>query len=216
MYSRYVLDGITELARKNRLILLADEIYDKILYDDASTSPSRRSPRPALLSSTALSKAYRVAGFRSGWMLVSGPRQHAAITSRGWTSSPTCGCAPTSGSARHPGSPRWPTRRHDLVLPGGRLHTSANEPVSLLSDCLVSAAVKPKGALYVFPRLDRRFTPSRRREVLLDLLLQEHLLVVQGTGSTASAGSRRIVTLPHVDDLEAAIGRSPVSGRMPQ
>ena len=211
VYSRQVLDGIVELARKNRLILLADEIYDKILYDDAEhVAVAAVAPDLLCLTFNGLSKAYRVAGFRSGWMVVSGPRQHARDYIEGLdilANMRLCANVPAQHAIQAALGGRQDV--NDLVLPGGRLHDQRERAWKLLSDLPGVSCVKPKGALYVFPRLDPTVYPIHDDEkFVLDLLLQEHLLVVQGTGFNWPWPDHvRIVTLPHVDDLEAAIGR---------
>jgi alanine-synthesizing transaminase len=211
VYSGEVLDGVVELARKNRLVLLADEIYDKILYDDAEhVTTAALAPDLLCLTFNGLSKAYRVAGFRSGWMVVSGPRQHARDYIEGLdilANMRLCANVPAQFAIQAALGGRQGV--HDLVLPGGRLHDQRERAWKLLSDLPGVSCVKPRGALYVFPRMDPTVYPIHDDEKLvLDLLLQEHLLVVQGTGFNWPRPDHvRIVTLPHVDDLEAAIGR---------
>jgi alanine-synthesizing transaminase len=211
VYSRDLLEGLVELARKNRLVLLADEIYDKILYDDAEhVATAALAPDLLCLTFNGLSKAYRVAGFRSGWMVVSGPRQHARDYIEGLdilANMRLCANVPAQNAIQAALGSRQGVQ--DLVLPGGRLHDQRERAWKLLSDLPGVSCVKPKGALYVFPRLDPTVYPIHDDEKLvLDLLLQEHLLVVQGTGFNWPRPDHvRIVTLPHVDDLEAAIGR---------
>jgi alanine-synthesizing transaminase len=211
VYSRELLEGLVVLARKNRLVLLADEIYDKILYDDAEhVATAALAPDLLCLTFNGLSKAYRVAGFRSGWMVVSGPRQHARDYIEGLdilANMRLCANVPAQNAIQAALGSRQGVQ--DLVLPGGRLHDQRERAWKLLSDLPGVSCVKPKGALYVFPRLDPTVYPIHDDEKLvLDLLLQEHLLVVQGTGFNWPRPDHvRIVTLPHVDDLEAAIGR---------
>jgi alanine-synthesizing transaminase len=211
VYSRELLEGMVELARKNRLVLLADEIYDKILYDDAEhVATAALAPDLLCLTFNGLSKAYRVAGFRSGWMVVSGPRQHARDYIEGLdilANMRLCANVPAQHAIQAALGDRQGVQ--DLVLPGGRLHDQRERAWKLLSDLPGVSCVKPKGALYVFPRLDPTVYPIHDDEKLvLDLLLQEHLLVVQGTGFNWPRPDHvRIVTLPHVEDLEAAIGR---------
>ncbi len=211
VYSGEVLDGIVELARQRHLVLLADEIYDKILYDDAEhISTASLAPDLLCLTFNGLSKAYRVAGFRSGWMVVSGPRQHARDYIEGLdvlANMRLCANVPAQHAIQAALGGRQSI--NDLVLPGGRLHDQRNRAWKLLTDIPGVSCVKPKGALYVFPRLDPDVYPFHDDErLVLDLLLQEHLLIVQGTGFNWPRPDHvRIVTLPHVDDLEAAVGR---------
>ncbi|HJU97657.1 MAG TPA: pyridoxal phosphate-dependent aminotransferase [Jiangellaceae bacterium] len=211
VYSREVLDGIVELARERNLVLLADEIYDKILYDDVEhVATASRAPDLLCLTFNGLSKAYRVAGFRSGWMVVSGPRRHARDYIEGLdvlANMRLCANVPAQHAIQAALGGRQSI--NDLVLPGGRLHEQRDRAWKLLTDIPGVTCVKPKGALYVFPRLDPEVYPLHDDEQLvLDLLLQEHMLVVQGTGFNWPRPDHvRIVTLPHVDDLEAAVGR---------
>ncbi len=211
VYSRQVLDGIVELARQHELVLLSDEIYDKILYDDTEhVATAALAPDLLCLTFNGLSKAYRVAGFRSGWMVVSGPRQNARDYVEGLdilANMRLCANVPAQHAIQTALGGRQSI--HDLVLPGGRLHDQRERAWKLLSDIPGVSCVKPRGALYVFPRLDPAVYPIHDDEkFVLDLLLQEHLLLVQGTGfNWPRPDHLRIVTLPHVDDLEAAIGR---------
>ena len=211
VYSGEVLGGIVELARQRHLVLLADEIYDKILYDDAEhISTASLAPDLLCLTFNGLSKAYRVAGFRSGWMVVSGPRQHARDYIEGLdvlANMRLCANVPAQHAIQAALGGRQSI--NDLVLPGGRLHDQRDRAWKLLTDIPGVSCVKPKGALYVFPRLDPDVYPFHDDErLVLDLLLQEHLLIVQGTGFNWPWPDHvRIVTLPHVDDLETAVGR---------
>ena len=161
VYSRQVLDGIVELARKNRLILLADEIYDKILYDDAEhVAVAAVAPDLLCLTFNGLSKAYRVAGFRSGWMVVSGPRQHARDYIEGLdilANMRLCANVPAQHAIQAALGGRQDV--NELVLPGGRLHDQRERAWKLLYDMPGVSCVKPKGALYVFPDWTRRSTP---------------------------------------------------------
>src|ERR687897_647471 len=211
VYSRELLDGMVELARRHHLVLLSDEIYDKILYDDTEhVATAAVAPDLLCLTFNGLSKAYRVAGFRSGWMVVSGPREHARDYVEGLdilANMRLCANVPAQHAIQTALGGRQSI--HDLVLPGGRLHDQRERAWKLLSDIPGVSCVKPRGALYVFPRLD----PAVHRihddeKFVLDLLLHEHLLLVQGTGfNWPRPDHLRIVTLPHVDDLEAAIER---------
>ena len=211
VYSRELLDGMVELARRHHLVLLSDEIYDKILYDDTEhVATAALAPDLLCLTFNGLSKAYRVAGFRSGWMVVSGPREHARDYVEGLdilANMRLCANVPAQHAIQTALGGRQSI--HDLVLPGGRLHDQRERAWKLLSDIPGVSCVKPRGALYVFPRLDPAVHPIHDDEkFVLDLLLNEHLLLVQGTGfNWPRPDHLRIVTLPHVDDLEAAIER---------
>ncbi|MGH8776989.1 MAG: pyridoxal phosphate-dependent aminotransferase [Jiangellaceae bacterium] len=211
VYSRELLDGLVELARRHDLVVMSDEIYDKILYDDVEHVPAAARASDLLcLTFNGLSKAYRVAGFRSGWMVVSGPKEHARDYIEGLdilANMRLCANVPAQHAIQ--AALGGPQSINGLVLPGGRLHDQRERAWKLLSDIPGVSCVKPRGALYVFPRLDPAVHPIHDDEKLvLDLLRQEHLLIVQGTGfSWPRPDHLRIVTLPHVDDLEDAITR---------
>jgi alanine-synthesizing transaminase len=211
VYSRELLDAIAELARVHGLVLLSDEIYDKVLYDEAVHVPTAVvAPDVLCLTFNGLSKAYRVAGFRSGWMVVSGPRDDASSFIEGLdilANMRLCANVP----AQHAIQTALGGRQSigDLVLPGGRLREQRDLAYKLLTDIPGVSCVKPLGALYLFPKLDPAVYPVHDDEKLaLDLLRAEHLLVVQGTGfNWPRPDHLRIVTLPHVDDLQDAIER---------
>ena len=211
VYSRELLDGMVDLARRHDLVLLSDEIYDKILYDDTEhVATAALAPDLLCLTFNGLSKAYRVAGFRSGWMVVAGPRESARDYVEGLDILANMRlCANVPGQHAIQTALGGRQSIHDLVLPGGRLHEQRERAWKLLSDIPGVSCVKPRGALYVFPRLDPAIHPIHDDEqFVLDLLLREHLLLVQGTGfNWPQPDHLRIVTLPHVDDLEAAIER---------
>ena len=211
VYPREVLESMAELARQHGLVLFSDEIYDKILYDDAvHVSTAAVAPDLLCLTFNGLSKAYRVAGFRAGWLAISGPKQHAQSYIEGLDI-----LANMRLCANHPAQHAIQTALgghqsiNDLVLPGGRLLEQRDRTWELLNDIPGVSAVKPRGALYVFPRLDpKRYPISDDQRFVLDLLLQEQLLVVQGTGfNWPHPDHFRIVTLPHAEDLEDAVGR---------
>jgi alanine-synthesizing transaminase len=186
VYSREVLLDIVELARQHNLVLFSDEIYDKILYDEAQhICTASLAPDVLCLTFNGLSKSYRVAGFRSGWVAISGPKHRAKSYMGGYQSI------------------------NDLVLPQGRLLEQRNRTWELLNDIPGVSCVKPMGALYAFPKIDPKVCPIHNDEkFVLDLLLSEKLLVVQGTAFNWPWPDHfRVVTLPRVDELEMAIGR---------
>ncbi|MFD4531931.1 pyridoxal phosphate-dependent aminotransferase [Kitasatospora sp. NPDC058397] len=211
VYPKELLEGILDLARRHQLMVLADEIYDKILYDDTEHHCLAALADDVLtLTFNGLSKAYRVAGFRSGWLVVSGPKQHATDYLEGLTM--------LSGMRLCPNVPAQFAVQaalgghqsiNDLVLPGGRLTEQRDVAFKALNEIPGVSCVKPKGALYAFARLD----PAVHRIVddeqfVLDLLLREKIHVVQGTGFNWPRPDHfRFVTLPRADDLETAINR---------
>ena len=211
VYPRDLLEGLVELARRHRLVLFSDEIYDRILYDGAThTATAALAPDVLTLTFNGLSKAYRVAGFRSGWVVVSGPREAARGYLEGIDILANMRlCANVPGQYAIQPALGEPDAVSGLVLPGGRLLEQRDCAWELLSAIPGVSCVKPKGALYMFPRLDPAVHPIADDErFVLDLLRAERLLVVQGTGfNWPEPDHFRLVTLPHVDDLTEAIGR---------
>lgn len=211
VYSKEILRGIVELARKHQLLLLADEIYDRILYDDAEhTSLASLAPDLLCLTYNGLSKAYRVAGYRAGWLAITGPKAHAAGFLEGidlLASTRLCPNVP----AQHAIQVALGGHQSigDLILPGGRLLEQRDVAWKKLNEIHGVSCVKPRGALYAFPRLDPEVHEIYDDEKLVqDLLLQEKILVVQGTGFNWPGHDHvRIVTLPWARDLSEAIER---------
>ncbi len=211
VYPRPVLEGLVEIARRHQLVLLADEIYDKILYDGAEhTALAALSPDVLCLTFNGLSKAYRVAGFRSGWMALSGPKHHATSFIEGLNvlaNMRLCANVP----AQHAIATALGGRQSitDLVLPGGRLREQRDIAWSMLNQIPGVSCTKPEGALYLFPRLDPEiFGIVDDQRFALDLLREQHILVVHGTGfNWPTPDHFRIVTLPRVEVLTEAIGR---------
>ena len=211
VYSPEVLRKIADLAVEHGLIVMADEIYDKILYDDAvHTTFAVIAPDVFTITFNGLSKAYRLAGFRSGWMVMTGPRRHAASYIEGismLTNMRLCANVPAQHAIQTALGGRQSIR--DLVLPGGRLHEQRDAAVNTLRSIPGVTCVEPKGALYVFPRLDPEVYPIvDDRKFVLDFLRAERVLVVQGTGfNWPTPDHLRIVTLPWAADLVEAIER---------
>lgn len=211
VYPREILEGIAEVARRHSLLLFSDEIYDKILYDGVTHhSTAALAPDVLCVTFNGLSKAYRVAGFRAGWAVISGPTQHAASYIEGLNilaNMRLCANVPAQHGiqAALGGSQDI----EQLVLPSGRLHEQRACAWEALNAIPGVSCVKPDGALYLFPKLDpQRYPISDDERFVLDLLLAEHLLVVQGSGFNYPRPDHfRIVTLPHADDLEEAINR---------
>jgi alanine-synthesizing transaminase len=211
VYPEGVLRGIADVAREHGLVVLADEIYDKILYDDAVHIPfGALAPDVFTLTFNGLSKAYRLAGFRSGWLMVTGPKRHATNYLEGITilaNMRLCANVPGQHAVQMALGGRQSIR--DLVLPGGRLLEQRDAAMAALAQIPGVTCVKPKGALYVFPRLDPELYPiADDQQFILQLLREQHVLVVQGTGfNWPNPDHIRIVTLPRADDLTEAIGR---------
>ncbi|MEV6549927.1 pyridoxal phosphate-dependent aminotransferase [Streptomyces sp. NPDC051597] len=211
VYPKEVIEGILDLARRHQLMVFADEIYDQIVYDDAvAHCAAALAPDLVVLTFSGLSKTYRVAGFRSGWLVVSGPQQHARNYLEGLTmlaSMRLCPNAPAQYAIQTALGGRQSIK--ELTAPGGRLHEQRDRAWEKLNEIPGVSCVKPKGALYAFPRIDPKVHPIEDDEkFVLDLLLREKIQVVQGTGfNWARPDHFRILTLPHADDLDAAISR---------
>ncbi|MCZ0979263.1 pyridoxal phosphate-dependent aminotransferase [Streptomyces diastatochromogenes] len=211
VYPKEVLEGIFELARRHGLMVLADEIYDQIVYDEVVHHPAASlAPDLVVLTFGGLSKTYRVAGFRSGWLVVTGPKQHAKNYLEGLTmlaSMRLCPNAPAQYAIQAALGGRQSI--HELTAPGGRLREQRDRAWEKLNEIPGVSCVKPKGALYAFPRLDPAVHKIHDDEkFVLDLLLREKIQVVQGTGFNWPRPDHfRILTLPYADDLDAAISR---------
>ncbi len=211
VYPRAVLDELVAIAREHDLVLFADEIYDKILYDGAVHVPLASLSEDLLtLTFGGLSKNYRAAGFRTGWMIVSGARLRARDFLEGLdilASMRLCANVPTQFAVQTALGGYQSIQ--DLVCPGGRLHEQRDLAWSMLNQIPGVSCVKPRGALYLFPRLDPKVYPIRDDEqFVLDLLLQEKILLVQGTGfNWPEPDHFRMVFLPRPDDIRQAVTR---------
>ncbi|MGB5952969.1 MAG: pyridoxal phosphate-dependent aminotransferase [Ornithinimicrobium sp.] len=211
VYSREVLEHVAQIARENSLLILADEIYDRILYDDAEhISMAQVAPDLMVLTLNGLSKTYRVAGYRAGWLVITGPTAHAAGFLEGielLASTRLCPNVPAQHAIQAAVSGHQSI--NEFIAPGGRLAQQRDLAVAMLDSMPGVSCVTPRGALYVFPRLDPQVHDIRSDERLcLDLLEQEHLLVVHGTGfNWPSPDHVRIVTLPWAGELQAGLER---------
>ncbi|MBW0018261.1 MAG: pyridoxal phosphate-dependent aminotransferase [Mycobacterium sp.] len=211
VYGRQILTQLVDLARKHQLLLLADEIYDKILYDDAQhISVATLAPDMLCLTFNGLSKAYRVAGYRAGWLAITGPKDHASSFIEGINLLANMRLCPNV-PAQHAIQVALGGHQsiEDLVLPGGRLLEQRDVAWTKLNQIPGVSCVKAEGALYAFPRLDPEvYDIADDEQLVLDLLLQEKILVTQGTGFNWPAPDHlRLVTLPWARDLAAAIER---------
>ncbi len=211
IYPDSLLQEIIEIARKNKLIVFADEIYDKVLYDGVShTSIASLADDVLFVTFNGLSKNYRACGYRAGWMIVSGKKKHAQDYIDG-----LCILASMRLCSNVPGQFAIQTALggyqsiKDLVAPSGRLCKQRDLAYQLLTAIPGVSCVKPKAALYMFPRLDSRMYPiNDDQKFILELLETEKVLVVQGTGfNWPEPDHFRVVFLPNADDLVEAIGR---------
>ena len=209
VYSRDLLLQMIELCRKHELILFADEIYSKIVYDDAVHIPAASLCDDVfIVSFNGLSKSYRLAGFRSGWMILSGPKEHASSYIEGLeilTNMRLCANVPAQFAVQT--ALGGYQSINDLILPGGRLKQQRDIAWQLLTQIPGVSCVKPRGAIYMFPKLD----PSIYKidddvTLIMEILEQEQILLVQGSAfNIEDTQHLRLVFLPRVDELEPAV-----------
>lgn len=211
VYSRKVLEEIAQVARENDLLILADEIYDRILYDGAEhISMAQVAPDMLCITFNGLSKAYRVAGYRAGWMILTGPKHHAAGFIEGLellAGTRLCPNAPAQHAIQVALGGRQSI--YDLTCEGGRLLEQRNVAYEKLNEIPGISCTKPMGAMYCFPKIDRNvYDIHDDAQFMLDLLRAEKILMVQGTGfNWPEPDHFRVVTLPWAKDLENAIDR---------
>ncbi|MGO9082190.1 MAG: pyridoxal phosphate-dependent aminotransferase [Streptosporangiaceae bacterium] len=211
VYSRETLLGLLDLARQHGLLVLTDEIYDQILYEDAvHECAAALAPDLLVLTLGGLSKNYRLAGFRSGWLVISGPRHEAAGYLDGLellANMRLCPNVPAQHAIQTALGGRLDVA--ELLAPGGRLREQRDFAWSKLTEIPGVECVRPDGALYVFPRLDPAvYKITDDEQMVIDLLEQQHLLLSHGTGfNLPTADHVRIVFLASVAVLEDAIGR---------
>ncbi|CAM3609494.1 pyridoxal phosphate-dependent aminotransferase [Micrococcus flavus] len=211
VYSRQVLNGVIDLARRHNLVLLADEIYEKITYDGARhINAAGLSDDVLTLTFSGLSKAYRVAGFRSGWVAVSGPKHRARDFLEGLTllaNMRMCANVPAQHAIQV--ALGGYQSIEDLILPGGRLLEQRNLAQDRLN-AIEGVSVQPaQGALYLFPRLDPEVYPIDDDEkFVIELLRAKKILVSHGGAfNYPHTDHFRLVTLPSVKDLDMALDR---------
>ncbi len=211
VYPQEVLDELVEIARQHQLVIFADEIYDKILYDGTEHIPLARIAEDLLcVTFNGLSKSYRLAGFRCGWMIISGAKQRASDYIEGintLTSMRLCANVPAQHAVQT--ALGGYQSINDLVLPTGRLGRQRDVAWEMLNAIPGVSCVKPKGALYMFPRLDpKKFKINNDEQLVLDLLRQEKILLLQGSAlNWPEPDHLRVVFLPQIDDLSMAIER---------
>jgi len=211
LYPDDVLRAIVDLARKHDLIVFADEIYDKVLYDgNTHTSIASLADDVLFVTFNGLSKNYRSCGYRAGWMIVSGDKRRAKDYIEGLNMLASMRlCANTPGQLAIQTALGGYQSINDLVAPGGRLCRQRDLAHKLLTDIPGVSCVKPKAALYMFPRLDPNIYPIEDdQQFAYELLAEEKVLIVQGTGFNFPTPDHfRLVFLPHEDDLAEAVGR---------
>jgi alanine-synthesizing transaminase len=211
LYPDAVLLQIIELARQHELIIYADEIYDKVLYDGARhTSIASLCEDVLCVTFNGLSKNYRACGYRAGWMVVSGEKKHAKDYIEGLNMLASMRlCANAPGQFAIQTALGGYQSIQDLVGPGGRLLKQRDLAYQLLTEIPGVSVVKPKAALYMFPRLDPKIYPiADDQQFAYDLLAETKVLIVQGTGFNWIAPDHfRVVFLPNTDDMTDAFGR---------
>ncbi len=211
LYTDDLLKGIVQIAREHDLVIYADEVYDKVLYDDARhTAIASLSDDVLTLTFNSLSKAYRSCGYRAGWMVVSGPKHEAKDFVEGLNM-----LANLKLGSNVPG--QWAIQTalggyqsiNDLVKEGGRLRRQRDLAYELITAIPGVSCVKPDAALYMFPKLDPKMYPiADDRQFFMELLKETRVMLVQGSGFNYSDNQHfRMVFLPHEDDLREAIGR---------
>ena len=211
LYPPELLRELVEVAREHQLIVFADEIYDKMLYDDGHhTSIASLADDVLFVTMNGLSKNYRACGYRSGWMSIAGERRHANDYIEGLNILASMRlCANVPGQFAIQTALGGYQSIRDLVGPGGRLRRQRDLAHQLITSIPGVSCVKPKAALYLFPRLDPHVYPIvDDQEFVLELLEEEHVLVVQGSGfNWPHTDHFRVVFLPNPDDLTEAMTR---------
>ncbi len=211
LYSDELLRGMVRLAREHGLVILADEVYDKVLYDGVRhTAVASLSEDVLTLSFNSLSKSYRSCGYRAGWMVVSGEKKAAADYIEGLNMLSNMRlCANVPGQWAIQTALGGYQSINELVGEGGRLRRQRDLAYELITAIPGVTCVKPSAALYMFPRLDPKIYPiADDRQFFLELLQDTRVMLVQGTGfNWPTPDHFRIVFLPHEDDLREAVGR---------
>ena len=211
LYSDAILLEIIQIAREHELVIFADEIYDKMLYDGARhTSMASLADDVLFVTMNGLSKNYRACGYRAGWMVLSGEKKHAQDYINGLTILASMRlCSNVPGQFAIQTALGGYQSIDDLVAPGGRLAKQRDLAYKLLTAIPGVTCVKPKAALYLFPRFDPKIYPIEDdQQFILELLEEEKVLVVQGSGfNWPHPDHIRVVFLPIADDLTEAIGR---------
>ena len=211
IYSKEVLLELTQIAREHGLILFADEIYDKMLYDgEKHISLASLSTDVVIITFNGLSKNYRSCGYRAGWMVVSGDKEMVRDYIEGLNMLASMRlCANVPGQYAIQTALGGYQSINDLVSEGGRLAKQRDLAWKLITDIPGVSCVKPKSALYLFPKLDPEIYPIEDdQQFVADLLKEEKVLLVQGSGfNWGKPDHFRVVFLPHEDVLKEAIGR---------
>ncbi|MFL0799956.1 MAG: pyridoxal phosphate-dependent aminotransferase [Agarilytica sp.] len=209
VYSKEMLEQLVAVAREHKLVLFADEIYSKILYEDAEFIPMAKIAQDMLcISFNGLSKSYRLAGFRSGWMVISGAKEQAKGYIEGLemlSSMRLCANVPAMYAVQT--ALGGYQSINELILPGGRLLEQRNAACDALEKIPGISCVRPKGAIYLFPKIDREMYDIKDdQKLILDFLLKDKILLVQGTAfNWPDPDHFRIVFLPQANEITEAI-----------
>ncbi len=211
VYSKELLEQNAEIARQNNLLIYADEIYDKILYDGAVHHHIAGIASDLMvITFNGLSKAYRVCGFRMGWMILTGPKHKAKGYIEGLDMMAAMRLCPNMPMQHAIQTALGGYQSiNELILPNGRLLEQRNRAYELVNQIPGVSCVKPRGALYMFPKIDiKRFNIYDDEKMVFDLLAQEKVLLVHGRGFNWHAPDHfRIVTLPYVHQIEEALNK---------
>ncbi len=211
VYSEEVLQAIIALARKHSLIIFSDEIYDKILYDGATHIPTARLTQDVLvITMGGLSKNYRIAGFRAGWMIISGPKLHAEDYIKGLnilSSMRLCSNVPAQHAIQT--ALGGYQSINELISGDGRLIKQRNLAHKMINDIDGLSCNAPMGSLYIFVKVDtQKFNIKDDEKLVLDILKQEKILLVHGRAFNIKAKNYfRLVFLPQEDELKLALNR---------
>ena len=211
LYSDALLQSIVDIAREHGLVIFADEVYDKVLYDGVTHTPIASLSEDVLtLTFNSLSKSYRSCGYRAGWLVVSGDKRRAADYIEGLNMLSNMRlCANVPGQWAIQTALGGHQSINELVGEGGRLRRQRDLAYELITAIPGVSCVKPSAALYMFPRLDPQIYPIEDdQDFFMELLQETRVMLVQGTGFNWDTPDHfRIVFLPHEDDLREAIGR---------
>ena len=211
LYTDELLQQIIAVAVEHDLIIMADEIYDRVLYDDMTHTPmSTLTDQVLVLSYNGLSKSHRIAGFRTGWMMVSGKKSHASDFIEGLDMLASMRlCANVTGQYAIQTAMGGYQSMKELTSEKGRLYKQREMAVSRLNAIKGISCTMPQGAFYCFPKIDLNIYPIEDdMQFMMDLLIEEKVLMVQGTGFNWDAPDHfRVVFLPNLHDLEIAMDR---------
>jgi len=211
LYTNALLQQIIELAREHGLVIFADEVYDKVLYDGVKHTPIASLCSDVLtLTFNSLSKSYRSCGYRAGWLIVSGDKKPAADYIEGLNMLSNMRlCANVPGQWAIQTALGGYQSINDLVGEGGRLRKQRDLAYELITAIPGVTCVKPQAALYLFPRLDPKVYPIKDdQQFFLEMLQETKVMLVQGTGfNWPNPDHFRVVFLPHEDELREAISR---------